>query len=552
MSYGGPPTGAGGAGGIGGIARVREDPNAKWKILFAALFGIFMILLDTTVVNVALRTLQREFGANVNDIQWIVSLYVMATGIATPLSGYLGDRFGQKRVFLSAIALFAFGSILCGISPTLTTLIAARCLQGIGGGLALPLGTAQLYSAFPPEERGQAFGVFGIALVVAPALGPILGGALVDSGYWRAIFFLNVPIGALGLFLGSRWLRGGRPNRPVRFDPLGLAASTIGFGSLLFAASVASSRGWGAPSVIAGFVIGAIGLIAFAVIELFIAPEPLLNLRLFGNRVFALAAITGYVSTVALFGAEFVLPLYLQILRGRSALEAGVLLLPIALSSAVASPIAGRLYDRIGPRPLLVVGFSLLAVNTWQLAQLTANTDLRFVQVLLALRGLALGLTIQTTLTTGLSTVPGPQTARGSALINSTRQVIQSIAVAVLATVLATAVPTALNAQAQSFGDRAPQTQTGGTDSTGGRFELCAAGPPGLPSQAQPTVRAFCDDYIHGLGNTYRVTFYAALLAIVLGMAMPGWPAPWSGRQSLAGGAAPPRARPQEAVSTGD
>ncbi len=175
----------------------------KWKVLISVMFGIFMIILDFTIVNIAFPTLRREFGASLSQAQWVISIYVLSLGVTTPVSGFLADRFGIKRMYLLGLAIFVFSSFLCGLAPSLGWLIAARALQGFGGGISQPLGPAQLYRAFPPEEQGTALGIFGIALVFAPALGPILGGWLVDLGVWRLIFFINVPIGILGVFLGS-------------------------------------------------------------------------------------------------------------------------------------------------------------------------------------------------------------------------------------------------------------------------------------------------------------------------------------------------------------
>lgn len=501
----------------------------KWRVLIAVVFGLFMVILDATVVNVAFRTLQEEFAANVNDSQWVISIYVMALGISTPLSGFLADRFGAKRVFVGGLAVFTIGSVCCGLSQNLWFLIAARGLQGAGGGLALPLGTALLFSVFAPEERGKALGIFGISLVVAPALGPILGGWLVDHGHWRWIFFLNLPIGALGVAIGSLWLRHEPGTRRPIFDPLGFITSTVGFGAVLYAASIAADKGWGSPQVIAGFIVGGITLTAFALIELFVAQEPLLNLRLFGKPIFTLATLVGWVSVVALFGAEFLLPLYLQILRGRSALEAGVILLPIALTAGVFTPLAGLFYDKVGARPLLVLGFGLLAINTWQLGQLQADTPIRWIVFLLALRGAALGMTIQTTLVTALSVVPPELTARGSALSNATRQVVQSIGVAVLATVLAATLSPGLSDQLEAFRKQAPVA------TSGARVELCALPPGVAPPQVYGLVQQFCGEYIQGFHNAYHLTFYAALLAMLLGAMLPGWPLHWSGRGEQAG-----------------
>ncbi len=506
----------------------------KWKVLISVVFGIFMVLLDTTVVNVAFRTLQQEFSANVNESQWIISLYIMALGISTPISGFLGDRFGMKRIFLLGLSLFVLGSLFCGLAPNLWVLMASRTLQGLGGGIALPLGTALLFTAFPPKEQGVALGIFGIALVMAPALGPILGGWLVDQGLWRWIFFINLPIGVVGLWLGTRFLREVRRGSDQRLDVPGLITSTIGFGSVLYAASIAAEQGWGSGAVRFWFLLGLVMLVSFAVIELFVARTPLLDLRLFKSTVFTNASFVGWVSVVALFAAEFLLPLYLQILRGYTALETGLILLPLAITSGIMLPLAGRLYDKVGARPLVVLGFAILIVNTWQLSRLTLDTPIWWLLVLLGLRGVALGLTVQTTLVIGLSTVPMTQLSRGSALINSTRQVTQSIAVAVLATVLASAVTPGLPAQLEAMQAAAPAALQQGAMGEMALCELPNATIPGFPATAKGAISQFCDEYIVGLEQAYTYTFYAAIAAMLLGAFLPGWPFGWTGRQAAA------------------
>ncbi|MEP7190731.1 MAG: MFS transporter, partial [Roseiflexaceae bacterium] len=317
----------------------------------------------------------------------------------------------------------------------------------------------------------------------------------------------------------------------------------VGFGAVLYAASIAADQGWTSPSVLTWFAIGGVALALFAIIELFVAKEPLLNLRLFAIPAFLTASLIGYVTVIGLFGAEFLMPVYLQALRGRSALQTGLILLPIAITAGVITPIAGRLYDRIGPRVLVVTGFLLLLINTWQLAQIEANTPIGWIMFLLALRGAALGFTIQTTFATALAAVPRPALARGSSLINGTRFVIQSIGVAVLATVLSSSLSTetkAFSQQAQvqqiSAGKQAP-------------FGLCET--PGVPNdqnvpagvpaavrpQVQQQIKQACGEYLLGFENTYKLTFYVALIAVIIGLFMPGWPAAWAGR--TASGEAP-------------
>lgn len=533
-----------------GVAQPQPEGRLayKWKVLISVIFGIFMIILDTTVVNVAFQTIRREYNTSLNNSQWVISIYTLALGIATPLSGFLSDRFGIKRMYVGGLGTFVLGSLLCGLAPTLSSsiwlLVAARALQGFGGGIAQPLGSALLFSTFPPKEQGTALGIFGIALVVAPALGPILGGLLVDQGVWRWIFFINIPIGIVGVMLATRFLRERKPERVPALDPLGLITAVVGFGAVLYAASIAADQGWDSAGVLTWFAVGGVSLVLFVIVELFVAKEPLLNLRLFGNTTFLTASLIGYVTVIGLFGAEFLMPVYLQALRGRTALQTGFILLPLALTSGVITPLAGRLYDWIGPRVLIVTGFTILLINTWQLSQIQADTPIGWILFLLALRGAALGFTIQTTFATALAAVPRHALARGSSLINGTRFVVQSIGVAVLATVLASALSPEVKEQGRRLQEQASQ------QASAAPFGLCETPgvppeqnvPAGVPEFARPQalagIQQACQENLVGFERTYLLTFYVALAAVVIGLFMPGWPFAWAGR--TAAGEAPP------------
>ena len=513
----------------------------KWKVLISVVFGIFMVILDTTVVNVAFQTLRAEYGATLNEAQWIISIYVLALGISTPLAGFLSDRFGIKQTYLTGLAIFVLGSLLCGLAPSLPFLIAARALQGFGGGLAMPLGITLILRTFPPAEQGMALGIFGIAALTAPAVGPLLGGYLVDQNLWRAIFFINPPIGLLGIFLGSRFLPNIKSGHRPTFDVWGLITETIGFGAVLYGASVAANEGWTAPEVLVSFVVGAIGLAAFAIVELYVAKDPLLDLRLFAKRIFLNASLLGYVSVIALFGAEFLMPIYLQSLRGITAFQTGLILLPLAITGAISAVIAGRLYDRVGPRPLVAFGFGVLVINTWQLSKLTADTPISWIVFLLVLRGLALGFTVQTTLVTALSVVPLKQLAHGSSLTNATRQVVQAIGVAMLATVLASTLSPQVTALQQQFLDRPPQpgvppvalcspaADPSNVSVGGGSLSTAAVA---LPPNARQLMSEACAESVAGFEQAYSVTFYAAVIAVLLGVMLPGWPFKWAGRRA--------------------
>jgi hypothetical protein len=285
--------------------------------------------------------------------------------------------------------------------------------------------------------------------------------------------------------------------------------------------------------VVAWFLVGAVGLALFGIVELFIAREPLLDLRLFQKRTFLNATVLGYVSVIALFGAEFLMPVYLQALRGRTAFETGLILLPMALMGGVSTILSGRVYDKVGPRPLMAVGLSILMLNTWQLSVLQGDTPIPWILGLLALRGIALGLTMQPTMVTALSVVPMPSMARGSSLTNATRNVVQSIGVAVLATVLASALSPQVLALEAQMSPRPGQSMEA-------HIALCtpeSATVRGVSTlsvqESGATLDQACSENVAGFERAYTVTFYAAMVALALGLMLPGWPAKWSGRRSV-------------------
>lgn len=501
-----------------------SDAGYKWRVLATVVVGLFMVILDSTVINVALKALQQHYSVSTSESQWVISLYTLALGISTPLSGFLGDRFGIKRIYLLGLALFVLGSMLCGFAPSLNFLIAARAIQGVGGGISLPLGTALLFRAFPPRERGAAFGIFGIVLVFAPAIGPLLGGWLVDQNLLPWIFFLNIPIGIIGLTIGTLFLHEAPGSAKVRADIPGIILSALGFGAILFATSIAGEQGsgWGDPRVIAGLVIGLVALAVFTVVELR-APDPLMDLRLFGIPGFAIANVASMVGTIALFGAEFLLPLYLQILRGQTAFQAGLILLPLAIASAFSSFISGRITDRIGPRVPIVIGFILIAYNTYQFAQIKMDTSINFIIFLLVLRGIAVGLIIQNSQIAALLDVPLARLNRATPLVQATRQTMQSIGVAVLATILTGAITISM-----------PRNIPNGAD--------LSKLPPPVRQAALNGIHQFQNQYITGLEHAYMATFAIAIVAILLSLFLPGWPGKY---QSASKKAAPASEQPQ-------
>jgi EmrB/QacA subfamily drug resistance transporter len=413
----------------------------KWIVAFTVVFGIFMSILDSTIVNIAIPHLQDAFGASLNAVQWVLTGYTLAQGVATPLTTYLADRLGTKRLYLLALSVFTLCSALCGLAWSLPALIAFRILQAAGGAFLGPISITLLYSEFPPQERGMAMGVLGIPILVAPALGPTLGGYLITYAGWQLIFYINVPIGIVAILLATRFLREIQQGTHVRLDWQGFLISAVGLGSILYAFSEAATDGWGS-SIVLGFLGGGVAaLCLFVVVELYKihrGRQPLLNLRLFTDRAFTPSVIASVFVTFILFGGLFLLPLYLQILRGLSAFQAGLFLLPQALASMVVVLIGGRLVDRLGTRPVVIPGLLFLAFPLWGFLNLKTTTPYGWFQLLLILRGGEIGLVLQPLMRAALVTIPRRQLSQASSLMTVIRFVSGSLIVAILGTLVQT------------------------------------------------------------------------------------------------------------------
>ncbi len=286
--------------------------RALFVPLVAIIIGTFMVILDNTVVNVALPTLGRVFGTDLNVLQWVVTAYLLAQAAVIPLSGWLSDRFGVKRVYLVSLVLFTAGSALCGLAPNAEVLIATRSLQGLGGGMLMPIGMAVLYRLTPPERLGAIFGLFGLPLMVAPALGPVLSGYILEQADWRLIFLINVPIGAIALLIGQRALPAIPPGKVVgRLDVPGIVLGPLAFAALSFGISGSTTVGWTAAPTLGGIAVGLVALLLFIWREL-ATFDPVLELRVFARREFTVAIVTQWAGIGMLFGVFFMVPLFLQ------------------------------------------------------------------------------------------------------------------------------------------------------------------------------------------------------------------------------------------------
>jgi EmrB/QacA subfamily drug resistance transporter len=407
----------------------------KWVVAVVFVASVFMDLLDTSSVNVALPTLSREYDASVNQIEWVVLGYLLALAVSIPASGWLGDRFGTKRIFLFALALFTATSVLCGAANSLTELTLFRILQGIGGGMLIPVGTAMLYRAFPPIERAKASTILMIPVVLAPALGPLVGGWFVTYHSWRWIFYLNVPLGVVAFAIGIVGLREHREPAAGRFDVAGFLLSGGGLAAILFALSRGPSEGWGAPEVV---IPGLVGLLAFAAlvwVETHI-DEPMLALRLLEERMFRRANIVTMLSFGSFVGMLFLTPLFLQNLLGMTAIESGLVLFPQAIGMVITSQICGRLYHTVGPRRLLMGGLASMSIASLGLIFVGFDTSAWTIRAIMLARGLALGFVFVPIQAAAYANIDSADTGRATAIFSVLRQFAASLGVALLATVL--------------------------------------------------------------------------------------------------------------------
>ncbi|MEW6173061.1 MAG: DHA2 family efflux MFS transporter permease subunit [Bacillota bacterium] len=405
----------------------------RWLILAAVVTGLALDLLDITVVNVAVPHLMAEFGTDIDSIQWVATAYLIATGVIIPLSAFLSDTYGTKRFFLISMGLFTAGSLLCGLAWSFNTLILFRVIQGLGGGMIMPLGISIVYKTFPPSQRDMAMGIMGLPLLVAPAIGPILGGYLVEYANWRLIFYINLPVCLLAIFL-TVLVMTEFETCPRKADYTGFLLVAPAVSGLLLALSRAPSDGWDAPYVVLLLLFAGFSLLLFLLWEISRA-EPLVEVRLFYRPVYAAGALAITLSVMAIMGSLFLLPVFLQDIKGYGPLTAGVILLPEALAAAVALPVAGFLVGRVGPGPLALTGTTMIIWATLGLTRLGLETPVSFLTPNLALLGFGMGLGIMPVMTAALNVVPPELNNQATCLLNMLRQIGSSFGIAIMATV---------------------------------------------------------------------------------------------------------------------
>lgn len=426
---------------------------SRGKILAALLSGMFIAILNQTLLNVALPKINTEFNISASTGQWLMTGFMLVNGILIPITAYLFNKYSYRKLFLVALVLFTIGSLICAISMNFPIMMVGRVLQAIGAGVLMPLGSIVIITIYPPEKRGAAMGTMGIAMILAPAIGPTLSGYIVQNYHWNVMFYGMFIIGIIAILVGFVWFKLYQYTTNPKADIPGIIFSTIGFGALLYGFSEAGNKGWGSVEIETMFAIGIIFIILFVIRELRMK-SPMLNLEVLKFPTFTLTTIINMVVMLSLYGGMILLPIYLQNLRGFSALDSGLLLLPGSLIMGLLGPFAGKLLDTIGLKPLAIFGIAVMTYATWELTKLNMDTPYMTIMGIYVLRSFGMAFIMMPMVTAAINALPGRLASHGNAFLNTMRQLAGSIGTAILVTVMTTQTTQHLSA----FGEELDKT----------------------------------------------------------------------------------------------
>lgn len=476
------------------------------KVAGVVVLGAIMSILDITVVNVALPTFETTFGSAghplaYSTVAWTVTAYTLALATVIPLTGWAADRFGTKRLYMMAIALFTIGSALCAMASSINMLIGFRVLQGLGGGMLMPLGMTIMTRAAGPKRMGRLMAILGVPMLLGPIGGPILGGWLIDAASWHWIFLINVPIGAIALIYAFFALPKDSPHPSESFDFVGMLMMSPGLALFLYGVSSIPSEGrLGSPKVLIPGIIGLVLVVSF-VLYSFKPKHPLLDLRLFRNRNLAISIITMFLFAVAFFGGLLLVPTYFQQIRGESVLKAGLLVAPQGIGAMLTMPIAGALSDKFPVGRIVPFGLVFIAAGMAALTQITSTTSYSTLIGILFVMGLGMGSTMMPIMTSALKTLRSAEVARGSTLLNITQQIASSVGVAVMSVILTNGLKNAKLGGAAIVARHDPRV----AQQIGGEAGIKV----GLANAA------------HAFAHTYWVAFSLVLVTVVAALFLP-------------------------------
>ena len=425
-----------------------------WRIAAVVLIGSVMSILDTTIVNVALATLGRDLHSPISQIQWVVTGYMLALAAVIPVTGWAARRFGAKRVYLVSLVLFTAGSALCGLASSASELIVFRVLQGVGGGMLMPIGQLMLAEAAGPKRMGRVMSIVAVPMMLAPILGPTIGGLIIQNASWRWIFYVNVPIGVIAVVAALRTLPSVKPGKAESLDFRGLVLMSSGLALITYGlAEIGTTGSFSSVKVLVPLLVG-LSLVALFAVHALRIPRPLLDLHLFRRPTFSTASIAMFFLAAALFGGMILLPLYWQDIRHQSVVDAGLLMGPQGLGAAISMPIAGRLTDRYGGGPIALLGVSIVAILTIPFGLIGAHTSIVWLSVVSLLRGTGIGFGFMPAMTAAFASLERKELSDATPQLNVLQRVGGSFGTAILAVVLQRALVGAHTpaAQADAYG----------------------------------------------------------------------------------------------------
>ncbi|SDI99427.1 drug resistance transporter, EmrB/QacA subfamily [Natribacillus halophilus] len=421
------------------MSQQEQQPNLKkTPIVAVLLIGAFMAILNQTLLTTALPHLMHDLNITENTAQWVTTIFMLVNGIMIPITAFLIEKYSTRGLFLTAMLLFAFGTLICALAPSFAYLMVGRVIQASGAGILLPLMQTSLLLLFPIEKRGAAMGSAGLVIAFAPAIGPTLSGWLVEQYHWSILFWVVLPLAVFNMIVAWIFLKNIATLRSPVLDMRSIVLSTFGFGGLLFGFSSAGDGQWGSMDVWLPIVVGVFSLVFFIRRQLQLK-QPILEFRVFRSRVFALSTVIGMIVFVSMISATTILPIYMQNMNAYTAFESGLIMLPGAIVMGIMSPITGRIFDRIGARYLAIPGLSLIFITSVMLSFLQADTSAEYLSVVYALRMMGTAMTMMPITTAGINSLPRELIPHGTAMNNTMRQVAASIGTATLVTVMTTA-----------------------------------------------------------------------------------------------------------------
>ena len=416
------------------FARLITDQNYMWWVSVPVMLGMFVVIIDSSIINVALAPIMAAFGSSVEDIEWVSTGYMLSAAVMMPTTGFLGDRFGRKKLYALTIFLFTIFSMMCGAAWSTGSLVFFRVMQGIAGGAIQPIGQSIMFEAFPPNKRGISMALVGLGAMFAPMIGPTLGGYLVDYLNWRWIFYINLIPGMLATFLVLTIVRESKL-RTVKFDLWGFASMAIFLSTFLLGISQGNTKGWHSYYIVGLFAVAAVAFGLFLIVE-FWNEDPVVDLTLFKYRTYTAGTLASVAMGIGLFGGLFILPLFLQNLMGLDALQTGLLMMPSGLAMGVVMPISGAILDRVDPRFPLILGLGLMSFSLFLQSTMTPETSYWTVVGWTMLRSMGMAFAFPAMNQTALGAVPIKKIGQASGLFNVVRQVGGSFGIAILSTIL--------------------------------------------------------------------------------------------------------------------